>query len=90
MPKLEVRMFEKTNSTPPNYTNRNKELVRTIPVSEAKREACKAIQLGLKAQIEERINLERPAKEAAEPFRQLKEKLSNPRIKRKRKANSPL
>ncbi len=90
--------FTRTSSTPPDFTKRNKELVRTIPVSESKREACRAIQQGLMNQIQERLNAEKKVsdernkrnEQAAEPFRKLKAKLSNPRIKRRGKAGSAL
>lgn len=97
MPKLEAHMFERTNSTPPNFKKHNaKDIVRAIPVSESKREACKAIQLGVMTQIEERINAERKTTEtkikndekAGKPFRKLKEQLTNPRIKRSKSSGA--
>lgn len=99
MPKLEVSMFEKTNSTPSLYTTaKPKDFVRTIPVSETKRKVCESIMNNVMGRIEGKIAAEKADKErarinaelAGKPFREFKEKLSNPRIKRGTKRKNPL
>ena len=91
MPKLEVRMFDESPSNPPNYKQANKKSdFRSIPVSENRRATCDSIKFSVMGRIEAQIEAERNkaetlrinAENAAKPFREFKEKLANPRIKR--------
>lgn len=86
MPKLTLNSFP----DPPDSAKNKKEIVRSIPVSESKRQACKAIQTNLMGAIEKQIKNEQDkaeakrilAEKAAKPFENFRAQLRNPRIKR--------
>jgi hypothetical protein len=89
MPKLTPSMFENTEAST-DYKRTKKSDVRSIPVSENRRQICTIIKDSVMRNIDAQIEAERVkaetarinAENASKPFKEFKAKLANPRIKR--------